>query len=108
MSTAQPLAAANAANGQNVPRARARLMTADELAERWQVPKAHVYRLSREGGLPTIKLGKYYRYALPQIEAFEAGSGTAADAQSVRAGAVEPIAAAVSREVSPRPPTRTQ
>ena len=35
-----------------------RLLTAEELAYRWQVPKSHVYRLSREGRIPTVKLGK--------------------------------------------------
>jgi DNA-binding Xre family transcriptional regulator len=34
-----------------------RLLTADELAARWQVPKAQVYRLSREGRLPTVRIG---------------------------------------------------
>jgi excisionase family DNA binding protein len=40
------------------------LLTADELAERWQVPKAHVYALTRRGEIPTVKLGRYYRYRL--------------------------------------------
>jgi len=47
-------------------------MTAKQLAERWQVPKGHVYRLTREGTIPVVKLGKYYRYRLDQIEAWEA------------------------------------
>lgn len=49
-----------------------RLLTADDLAERWSVSKAHVYRLSRERGLPTVRLGRYYRYRLAAIEAWEA------------------------------------
>lgn len=53
-----------------------RLLTADDLAERWQVPKAHVYRLTRSGQLPTVKLGRYCRYDLRAVEAFEAGGGT--------------------------------
>jgi hypothetical protein len=52
------------------------LLTADQVATRWQVPKAQVYRLTREEQLPTIKLGKYYRYSLGAIETFEAGGGT--------------------------------
>src|SRR4051794_26367091 len=35
-----------------------RLLTADDLAERWRVPKTHVYRLAREGRIPVVKLGR--------------------------------------------------
>lgn len=55
----------------NVPR----LLTADELAARWQVPRSQVYRLTREGALPTVKLGRYYRYQLAAVEEFEATGG---------------------------------
>jgi excisionase family DNA binding protein len=51
----------------------ARLLTPEDLAERWQVSKAHVYRLTREDKIPTVKLGRYYRYRLDAIEAFELG-----------------------------------
>lgn len=47
------------------------LLTAEQVAERWQVTPAQVYRLSRSGTIPTVKLGRYYRYALDRIEAFE-------------------------------------
>jgi excisionase family DNA binding protein len=57
-----------------------RLLTADELAKRWQVPKAQVYRLSREGVVPTVRIGRYFRYSLAAVEAFEAAGGVAADA----------------------------
>lgn len=50
-----------------------RLFTAEQLAERWQVPKSHVYRLTRDGAIPAVKLGRYYRYRLDQIERFEVG-----------------------------------
>lgn len=50
-----------------------RLLTADQLAERWQVPKSHVYNLTRTGQIPTVKLGRYYRYRLDAIEAWEVG-----------------------------------
>jgi excisionase family DNA binding protein len=53
-----------------------RLLTADQLAERWQVPKAHVYRLTRTGRLPTVKLGSYCRYNLAAVEQFESAGGT--------------------------------
>ena len=49
------------------------LLTADQLAQRWQVPKSHVYRLTREHAIPAVKLGRYYRYRLDAIEAFEVG-----------------------------------
>ena len=55
------------------------LLTAEQLADRWQVPKAHVYTLTRRGEIPTVKLGKYYRYRLDQIEAFEVGADTVAE-----------------------------
>ena len=60
----------------NGPVTASRLWTAEELAERWQVPKAHVYRLTREGLLPTVRLGRYYRDSVAAIEAFEAAGGT--------------------------------
>ena len=52
------------------------LLTADQLAERWQVPKSHVYRLAREGRVPVIQLGRYRRFSLAAIEAFEASFTT--------------------------------
>jgi predicted site-specific integrase-resolvase len=55
------------------------LLTAEQLAERWQVTPAHVYRLTREGPLAQVatKLGRYYRYRLDLIEDFERGNGPA-------------------------------
>jgi len=55
-----------------------RLLTAEELAARWQVAQAHVYRLTREGTVPAVKLGRYYRYRLEAIESFERQSEKAA------------------------------
>jgi excisionase family DNA binding protein len=52
------------------------LLTAQQLADRWQVPTAHVYRLTREGQVPAVKLGRYYRYRLDAIERFEVGEQT--------------------------------
>jgi excisionase family DNA binding protein len=51
----------------------AQLLTADELSQRWQVPKSHVYRLARERAIPVVKLGRYYRFRLEAIEQFERG-----------------------------------
>jgi excisionase family DNA binding protein len=53
-----------------------RLLTADDLAERWQVKRAHVYRLAREGRIPTVVIGRYFRFQLEAIERFEAAGGT--------------------------------
>jgi excisionase family DNA binding protein len=53
----------------------ANLLTADELAERWRVPKSHVYRLTRLGAIPVVRLGRYYRYRLDAIEAYERDGG---------------------------------
>jgi excisionase family DNA binding protein len=48
-----------------------RLLTAKQLAQRWQVPTSHVYRLAREKRIPTVELGRYRRFRLDQIEAYE-------------------------------------
>ena len=50
------------------------LLTADELADRWRVPKSHVYRLTRDGLIPAVRLGRYYRYRLDAIEEWETRS----------------------------------
>ena len=47
------------------------LLTADQLAERWQIPRSHVYRLAREGRIPVVELGRYRRFKLDAVEAFE-------------------------------------
>lgn len=65
----------------------AQLLTADQLAERWQVPKSHVYNLTRTDQIPTVQLGRYYRYRLADVEAFEGGGGTASAGKAVEAGA---------------------
>jgi excisionase family DNA binding protein len=57
-----------------------RLLTADELAERWQVPTAHVYRLGREGRVPVVRIGRYFRFRLASIEAWECAQEGASDA----------------------------
>jgi excisionase family DNA binding protein len=47
------------------------MLTPQELADRWQVKRMHVYRLTREDKIPVVRLGKYYRYRLDMIEAWE-------------------------------------
>jgi len=56
-----------------------RLLTADDLAARWQVKASHVYRLTREGVLPTVRLGRYYRYRLAEVDRFELDGGVGDD-----------------------------
>ena len=54
----------------------ARLLTASDLADRWVIPTSHVYRLAREGRLPVVRLGRYRRFRLADVERFEADGGT--------------------------------
>ena len=54
----------------------ARLLTAEQLAARWQVPPSQIYRLTRREEIPTVKLGRYYRYSLDAVEGFERGGAS--------------------------------
>jgi excisionase family DNA binding protein len=56
-----------------------RLLTAEQLAERWQVEDSQVYRLARSGRLPCVRLGRYVRFRLDAIEEFERTGGVPAD-----------------------------
>lgn len=47
-------------------------MTAVQLARRWQVTKEWVYRNRHELGIPAIKIGGNVRFALEDIEEYEA------------------------------------
>lgn len=58
------------------PALTGQLLTAEQLAERWQVRVSHVYRLAREGRIPTVELGRYRRWRLDQVESFERGETT--------------------------------
>jgi excisionase family DNA binding protein len=53
--------------------ATTRVLTPEQLAERWSVPKSQIYRLTREGRIPVVKLGRYVRFRLDAIERFELG-----------------------------------
>lgn len=56
---------ANAERGKQAsgpPSEAARLLTAEQVAARWQVPKSQVYRLAREGRVPVVRLGRYMRF----------------------------------------------
>lgn len=58
------------------PSEAARLLTAEQLASRWQVAPAQVYRLTRDGRLPAVKLGRYGRYRLEEVERWEREGGS--------------------------------
>jgi hypothetical protein len=50
------------------------ILTAEQLADRWQVKVQWVYAKTRSGEIPRIPLpGRYYRYRLDVIERFECG-----------------------------------
>jgi excisionase family DNA binding protein len=56
----------------------AQLLTAEDVADRWQVSTDLVYQLTRAGELPVVKLGRRYRYRPEAIAEFEAAGGAAA------------------------------
>ncbi len=45
----------------------AELLTPEELAERLKVPLSWVYEQSRQGNLPTHRLGRYIRFDLREV-----------------------------------------
>lgn len=71
-----PTAASSVLRQNDAPARASQLMTAEQVAARFQVPRSHVYRLTREGRLPCVKLGRYRRYGVAEIESFEADGGT--------------------------------
>jgi len=44
-----------------------RLLTPEELADRLRVSLSWVYEQSRQGNLPTIRLGRYLRFDLHEV-----------------------------------------
>lgn len=71
----QPAPAQRQVLDQAEPRST-RLLRAEDVADRWQVPPAHVYRLARRGDLEAVELGRYKRFRLDAVEAFERNGGT--------------------------------
>lgn len=45
-----------------------RLLTADEVAAKLQVPRTWVYRAAREGDLPSVSCGRYRRFEMTDVE----------------------------------------
>jgi len=43
------------------------LLTPEELAERLNVPRSWVYEQSRQGNIPTHRLGRYVRFDLHEV-----------------------------------------
>jgi excisionase family DNA binding protein len=60
----------------NAPSEAATLLTAEQLAERWQVSVSQVYRLTRDGKVEPVRVGRYYRFRLDAIERFEIEGGS--------------------------------
>ncbi|MBK8294602.1 MAG: helix-turn-helix domain-containing protein [Solirubrobacterales bacterium] len=57
----------------------AQLLTATDLAERWQIEKATVYAHTRAGSIPAVRIGRLYRYRLDAIEQYERNGGGRSD-----------------------------
>lgn len=53
-----------------------RLLTVEEVAARWQVPKTQVYRLARDEKLDKVQIGRYVRFQLSSVRAFESNGGS--------------------------------
>lgn len=51
------------------------LLTADDLSKRWGIPKSSIWRYTRDGTIPRVKIGGHYRYRLDAIETFEQAGG---------------------------------
>jgi excisionase family DNA binding protein len=43
------------------------LLTVEELAERLRVPASWVYEQSRQGKIPTVRIGRYIRFNLAEV-----------------------------------------
>jgi len=71
-----PLTAAVNAKQRDSPLAPGRLLTPDEVAERWSVGKSQVWRLVREGQLPAVRIGRYVRFRVADLEAWEQNGGS--------------------------------
>jgi excisionase family DNA binding protein len=59
------------ADGQRSGTHTSKLLTPEDLAARWQVNLSQVYRLTRNGKVPFVPVGRYYRYRLDAIEQWE-------------------------------------
>lgn len=51
-----------------------KLLTAEELSARWDVPVSQIYRQARADQIPVVRIGRYFRFSPAAIEAFENGT----------------------------------
>jgi excisionase family DNA binding protein len=61
----EELKAATASNAQSPT-----LLSAEEAAKLWSVPKTWIAEMARQGRLPSVKLGHYVRFKPEDLEAF--------------------------------------
>lgn len=54
------------------------LLTVEDVAARLQVPKSWVYLRSEAGDLPSLKVGRYLRFAPADVERWIAAQGSKA------------------------------
>jgi len=59
----------------DLPASPNRLLTAKEVAERWQVSKGQIYTLARAGKIPTVVIGHSYRFRLEALIEWEQRGG---------------------------------
>lgn len=71
----------------SLPLSAAQLLTAEQLATRWQVPKTQVWRLARERAVPVVRIGRYMRFRRDATEQWEEAQ---ADAE-LHGPRVEPV-----------------
>lgn len=57
--------------------ARPRYLTVNQLVERWQISRAHAYRLIERGTLPSLRAGAVIRIPITAVEAHERRSADA-------------------------------
>jgi excisionase family DNA binding protein len=62
--------AASNRNGHDSP-----LLTPEQLAEKLSVPRSWVYEQSRQGNIPTHRLGKYLRFNLAEVMSHKRNGG---------------------------------
>jgi excisionase family DNA binding protein len=51
------------------------LLTAEQVAARWQVSSAQVYRLAKNGALPVVRICRYRRFRRGAVEQWEQAGG---------------------------------
>ena len=56
-----------------------RLLTSEQLAERWSIAKATIYAHTRNGSIPAVRIGRLYRYRIEAIRAYEVAGGGESD-----------------------------